>query len=162
VTCRTDTDELPASIRSKVVAKYGSTSFDVLAFVEPVPDGAGTGRGFGAPAGVWVPGVPRPDHGVDLVQLVCAMCDSTWVGCSGEACEYCLSRLEREAARATDESAATRRIARIIPLVLRCDECGRFFDQNEEFDGHAILLNSVCGVNGGPCSCNGRLRTVAK
>jgi hypothetical protein len=45
---------------------------------------------------LWVPGVPRPDLGDGMVQLVCDECSAGWVGLPGEPCGWCADRTERQ------------------------------------------------------------------
>lgn len=48
--------------------------------------------------GLWVAGVPRPDHGDGMTQLVCDVCAAGWVGLPGEPCGWCEDRYRRAVA----------------------------------------------------------------
>ena len=52
---------------------------------------------------LWTNGVPRPDHGPGMVQIVCADCGAGWVGPVGDPCAWCADRL-------THDVADTRRV----------------------------------------------------
>lgn len=45
---------------------------------------------------MWLPGIPRPDHGDGMVQLVCDACSAGWVGIPGEPCGWCADAVERQ------------------------------------------------------------------
>lgn len=49
--------------------------------------------------GAFAPGVPRPDHGDGMTQVVCDVCFASWVGIPGDPCGWC----ERRAARVREE-----------------------------------------------------------
>ena len=53
----------------------------------------GIGVADGASIALWAPGLPRPDHGDDMVQLVCDVCSAGWIGRAGEPCGWCAIRL---------------------------------------------------------------------
>ena len=40
-------------------------------------------------SGLFIDGVPRPDHGPGMVQIVCADCHAGWVGRRGDGCAWC-------------------------------------------------------------------------
>lgn len=42
-----------------------------------------------------IDGVPRPDHGPDMVERVCADCSASWVGRVDDGCGWCERREER-------------------------------------------------------------------
>jgi hypothetical protein len=44
--------------------------------------------------GMWIAGVPRPDHGDGMTQLVCDRCHAGWVGQPNEPCGWCQDALE--------------------------------------------------------------------
>lgn len=49
----------------------------------------GTGSTTATGPYLWTAGIPRPDHGPDMWQLVCDQCGAGWVGPAGEACYWC-------------------------------------------------------------------------
>jgi len=46
---------------------------------------------------VWLDGVPRPDHGPDMIQRLCR-CGAGWVGRAGDDCPWCVAAAERDVA----------------------------------------------------------------
>lgn len=108
-----------------------------------------TGIGFGEPIGSAGRGWPAT-----FFSLACQTCAATWVGPELEECRWCRRCAERRGSEPTTAPP------RYVPGVLRCDLCGQLFGDGRLFAGGPLLELSVCGVHGGPTTCNGRVKRV--
>ena len=48
--------------------------------------------------GLWLDGIPRPDHGPGMQQRVCPDCKAGWVGLAEDPCGWCADAAERQVA----------------------------------------------------------------
>jgi hypothetical protein len=75
--------------------------------------------------GLWLDGVPRPDHGPGMTQRACR-CGAGWVGLPDDPCGWCADALERQVA---DE----RRML-LDPPSLHSDNGHPRYDELDELD----------------------------